>query len=85
MNNPGKRAVAELYNDAVELLLDCWESRKVKDPDGQPLSLAEVLKLGCEGIRGLPGAERRKIFCLFALAFWGIYQSGKVCWYEFLP
>ena len=48
---PEKRA--ELYNDAVELLLDRWESRKVKDVDGRLGSLTEVLKLGPEGMTGL--------------------------------
>ncbi|MCP5085584.1 MAG: SUMF1/EgtB/PvdO family nonheme iron enzyme [Rhodobacteraceae bacterium] len=48
---PEKRE--ELYNDAVELLLDWWENRKVKHAEGQLLSLIEVLKLGREGMIGL--------------------------------
>lgn len=44
---PEKRE--ELYNDTVELLLDWWESDKVKGLDGHALSLTEALKLGREG------------------------------------
>jgi len=48
---PEKRQ--ELYDNAVDLLLDWWESRKVKDTDEQLLSLTEMLKLGREGMGGL--------------------------------
>jgi len=51
---PDKRE--ELYNDAVDLLLDWWESSKVvRDPEGRPRvqqeSLAELLNVGKDGIR----------------------------------
>ncbi len=48
----------KLYNDAVELLLDWWESPKVlRGSDGriilQQRSLAELLKVGPDKVRGL--------------------------------
>ena len=48
---PEKRE--ELYHDTVELLLDWWEGHKAQNPEGQLLSLTELLKLGREGMNGL--------------------------------
>ncbi len=48
---PEKRQ--ELYDNAVDLLLDWWESRKVKDTDGEWVSLTERLNLGREGLEDL--------------------------------